>query len=1059
MGKVIYSWAHLSDIHFNHGSAHDKLDQVLVLEKMRQDVINAIHRGVSHINSIYVSGDIASTGGTDTSRPDADNAEYNKAKTWLSSLGASVGLSDADIYVIPGNHDVQLSSSSDNRNLSRMVSLLRDKKESIDDAFSHEEDKKLILSRLTSYMSFANDFSPYSKMDILNSDGIYWQAKIRRDHGFVVRLIGLNTALLTEGKDDYKKLQLGNYPLSRFIAQAPLEPNEIVIVLSHHPFEWLSDEESVSAWIKSNCHIHLCGHIHNPEFERLRSGGGSDYVKIVSGAAHAQNGEIIGHGYSICEIVLLEQSLKLRIWPRKWSDKNKDFRRDVDNIPDDSDFVEHDIATNISRQLLVSDFYTIKCETPCNLPVHLEVGVNSTAIPITINRSHIPKCESPPTSPAWVGREAELDLFNDMSVKVFAVTGIGGQGKSALVGRHILNLIQSESDILWDWRNCKEEGDTLQTHLLNIIERVTDGKHNGTSFLDENITTIVEYLFKILANYTGFFVFDNIDHYIDANENKPIHGMKILIDYALTKPHNSQFIFTCRPSMKYDNPMFFEISLSGLSVTDTQKLFELRGVTLDQQIKRQIAEAQILTQGHPLWINLLATQVAKNRSTLESLINDIKQGKSAELPTTIIRSIWKTLNDKQRTVLRYMAETVRPETEDQLSKYLSKELNYNQFSKALRSLKTLALVIVKTAPHTIDTLELHPLLKTFIKCEFSKYERIRYIDSIASYFDLIISKFISSIMHGASFGMLEHWIYRTELAINAAKYDDALKALKDVSAPLLGAGHAVEFIRITKRLFSELDFTDAVLNEYPNFDNVLSDFIDVLSQLGQYDEVETYLTRYDTTIVGKSARYINMCDMRCYLYWNKREYPLAIEWGKKGVEFKQSTNIDTRFDSSHNLALSQRDFNDLEPALIYFLKGHDLSKVLDKEFIDDLDGTFYGNIGRCLFLKGDIDNALLCYKKSLHLLEIDDSKHKTTIMNLGWAHFWIGEALISNKNYLLAWAFFNKAFIEWEEISPPKAQLAYEHSYTICINHPELINTDKHDDRFISTTCSNWLKS
>jgi 3',5'-cyclic AMP phosphodiesterase CpdA len=205
MEKIIYSWIHLSDIHFNHGTAHDKLDQALVLEKLRQDLQNATHRGISSINSIFVTGDISSTGGKDNSGSNDIDAEYNKAKTWLSHLGTSIGLTDEDIYVIPGNHDIQLSSSHDNRNMSRLLSMLRDKKESIDDAFSHEEDKKLILSRLSNYMTFANQFSPYLHMDASSANEIYWHTEISLEQGVTVRLIGLNTALLTEvrmiGKD------------------------------------------------------------------------------------------------------------------------------------------------------------------------------------------------------------------------------------------------------------------------------------------------------------------------------------------------------------------------------------------------------------------------------------------------------------------------------------------------------------------------------------------------------------------------------------------------------------------------------------------------------------------------------------------------------------------------------------------------------------------------------------------------------------------------------------------------------------------------------------------
>ena len=495
MEKIIYSWVHLSDIHFNHGSVHNQLDQILVLEKLRQDIINANNRGISKINAIYITGDIATTGDNNCDDLNDISSEYNKAKSWLTDLCSSIGINARNVYLVPGNHDIQLSSSDDNRNLDRLLEKLRDHKESIDDVLNHPTDKTLVLQRLKNYLSFASNFSPYCLSESSESYDIYWQHQLKLEDDILVRVIGTNTALLTIGKDDAKKLQLGNYPLVGFIATDPIKTNEIVIVLSHHPFDWLYDEENVSAWIKSNCHVHLCGHIHNSKTEKYRSGTGNEYIKIVSGAAHANDGSIIGHGYSICQFVLSDQILKLRVWPRKWSDNNKAFRSDVDNVPDGREFTDHDINALITHKISSDSLPAMKNENGIRVPIQSESVKSVKPISISIYKSNSATSESLPTSPVWVGREAELDLFNDNSIKVFAVTGIGGQGKSALVARYIENLIKDGTTILWHWKDCREEGDTLQTHVLSIIEKITDGKLDATSFIDEDITVIIDHFF------------------------------------------------------------------------------------------------------------------------------------------------------------------------------------------------------------------------------------------------------------------------------------------------------------------------------------------------------------------------------------------------------------------------------------------------------------------------------------------------------------------------------------------------------------------------------------
>ena len=46
----------------------------------------------------------------------------------------------------------------------------------------------------------------------------------------------------------------------------------------------------------------------------------------------------------------------------------------------------------------------------------------------------------PPLVETWVGRDQELDLLNDISNGVVTITGIGGQGKSALAAIFLKNL-------------------------------------------------------------------------------------------------------------------------------------------------------------------------------------------------------------------------------------------------------------------------------------------------------------------------------------------------------------------------------------------------------------------------------------------------------------------------------------------------------------------------------------------------------------------------------------------------------------------------------------------
>ncbi|MDX6765251.1 MAG: SIR2 family protein [Candidatus Methylacidiphilales bacterium] len=69
--------------------------------------------------------------------------------------------------------------------------------------------------------------------------------------------------------------------------------------------------------------------------------------------------------------------------------------------------------------------------------------------------------DTPPPTTHWVGREEELRLLRSIDSKVVAVTGIGGQGKSTLVARYLAEV--EKEGVFWDWRDCKEESNTLHT--------------------------------------------------------------------------------------------------------------------------------------------------------------------------------------------------------------------------------------------------------------------------------------------------------------------------------------------------------------------------------------------------------------------------------------------------------------------------------------------------------------------------------------------------------------------------------------------------------------------
>ena len=415
-------------------------------------------------------------------------------------------------------------------------------------------------------------------------------------------------------------------------------------------------------------------------------------------------------------------------------------------------------------------------------------------------------------------------------------------------------------------------------------------------------------------------------------------------------------------------------------------------------------------------------QVLTNRVELSDLISRIRAGKDAGLPSAMLQEIWRSLKPKHQKLLRYLAEMVRPETEKEIAQCIRSEINYNQLTKALRQLSALDLVVVKSPSSAPDTIELHPLLREFVRRQFSQSERSPYISAIIVFFDRLIVKFRPSLGEDVSYDVLQNWTAKVELLINSGELQQALLALDEIRTALLRNGYSEEFVRWAIALFVNIDLSEPADTDQKVQDDVLIELVEVLSQLGRFADAEDYAGRFERGVAGATARYVALCSMRAYLYWSREDLELAKEWGKRGVEVKAKGNLDTRHDCGHNLALAQRDSGEVEAALTYFLRGANLAEVVEPSLIDNArGGSFYGNIGRCLFLRADEAGAESCFVKAAWLLE--KGKDQLVLLNQGWAAQWLGD-LNERKNPNLAYVFYRRAALKWKLIYPRRAESA-----------------------------------
>ncbi|MCB9701893.1 MAG: metallophosphoesterase [Myxococcales bacterium] len=351
--QVLTAWVHVSDIHFGHGKPSHQWDQQLITADILRDLREVLRGGATPTpRHVFVTGDIAFSGGG--RRPVAGSSEYQLAATWLDGLAEVLGLGRDQVFLVPGNHDVDRGVERADRDVRRLLQLARAGTEPLDELLQHDEDVARLQQRMAAFVDFARSFGPAARKDF--HGGLWWRHSVALAEGVRLRICGFNTGLLSADDEDQGKLAVSARQLAELLLPPPDEL-ELVVALSHHPLtgKWVSDEAAARGRLDREAAIHLFGHLHDPDSEQARHGWGTGCLRIAAGATHAEAAKPgeppIGHGYGLGALVALPSGeLVVRIWPRRWSSKSTRFVPDVDNIDEVKGYAEHRLRQRISRQ-------------------------------------------------------------------------------------------------------------------------------------------------------------------------------------------------------------------------------------------------------------------------------------------------------------------------------------------------------------------------------------------------------------------------------------------------------------------------------------------------------------------------------------------------------------------------------------------------------------------------------------------------------------------------------------------------------------------------------------
>jgi predicted phosphodiesterase len=244
MKGTVLTWLHISDIHLRESTGWA---QDIVLSRMLEDIITRYRSSPPDL--VFVTGDVAFSGKA---------KEYQLAEDFLRKLSTQLGLELGNVFVVPGNHDIDRDLEEDAfRGARDHLTAMTD----VDRFFASDGRRRTLFSRQREFRDFVNGWSPSP----IYSDSSFCHYRLLKVGSVRVRVLLIDsTWLAAGGEDDAGKLLVGERQVLGFDQAASPDGDTISFALMHHPFSWLREFEQVvieNALIEQ-ADLCLRGHVH-----------------------------------------------------------------------------------------------------------------------------------------------------------------------------------------------------------------------------------------------------------------------------------------------------------------------------------------------------------------------------------------------------------------------------------------------------------------------------------------------------------------------------------------------------------------------------------------------------------------------------------------------------------------------------------------------------------------------------------------------------------------------------------------------------------------------------
>jgi hypothetical protein len=241
-------------------------------------------RKLGPMHAVLITGDVAFSGAAE---------EYDRAHSWIKEICQKTGCPEQSVRTISGNHDVVRDTVKSSLALQNIHEAIREQARggnaaALDSAIRQylgdQAIPDLLYGSIKHYNEFAEKFGC-----AFRSKQPFWQQDIMLNDGSMLRMRGVNSALVSSATDDRgdKKLVVGPE-----FCLLPNEPGVEYLMMCHHPPQWLWDDDKIENYLSSRARIVLFGHKHVEKIHEETSSTGHQLLRIHAGALNPDPGEL-----------------------------------------------------------------------------------------------------------------------------------------------------------------------------------------------------------------------------------------------------------------------------------------------------------------------------------------------------------------------------------------------------------------------------------------------------------------------------------------------------------------------------------------------------------------------------------------------------------------------------------------------------------------------------------------------------------------------------------------------------------------------------------------------